>query len=236
MRLLPFPTAATLLYGIEGLGSVSPTGVKYNVYVSWLIDLNRARAISAAPRYFKSFHHEASQKTYIDGAVSHNNPVNIADSERKILWPDSQVPDLFLSIGTGSCSTLPRIGSEKMSAARKGIISHTRYLYGILRSTLQQTLDCEKAWDDYIANITTSPLNTFLSSRFIRINPDVGEIPALDDKTQITSWRAKARDNLSEDPRVPEIANRLIASTFYFEHHPAPITQPENTLQVQGSC
>ncbi|KAI1367159.1 hypothetical protein F5Y08DRAFT_350010 [Xylaria arbuscula] len=194
-----------------------------------------ARATSAAPRYFKSFHHEASQKTYIDGAVSHNNPVNIADSERKVLWPDSHVPDLFLSIGTGSSSTLSRVGSEKMSAARKGILSHTRYLYGILRNTLEQTLDCDKAWDDFIANITTSPLNTFSSSRFIRINPDVGQIPALDDKTQIPSLRTKARESLSEDPRVPDIAKRLIASTFYFEQHPVSNAQPEgSTLQVQG--
>ncbi|KAI1124855.1 hypothetical protein F5Y10DRAFT_284739 [Nemania abortiva] len=193
-----------------------------------------ARATSAAPRYFKSFHHEASQKTYIDGAVLHNNPVRIADSERKILWPDNQVPDLFLSIGTGSSPTLSRVGSEKMSAARKGIVSHTRYLYGILRSTLEQTLDCEKAWDDYMAGVTTSLSSPFLTSKFVRINPDVGEIPALDDKAKMLALRTRAVEALSVDPRIPEIAKQLIASTFYFEHLPMPNIQPDGTLQVQG--
>ncbi|KAJ2991286.1 hypothetical protein NUW58_g2566 [Xylaria curta] len=192
-----------------------------------------ARATSAAPRYFKSFHHEASQKTYIDGAVLHNNPVRIADSERKIIWPDNQVPDLFLSIGTGSSPSLSRTGSEKMNAPRKGILSHGRYLYNIMRSTLEQTLDCEKAWDNYIAGVITS-LSTSLNSRFIRINPDVGEIPALDDKGKITSLRTKAREALEADRRIPEIAKQLVASTFYFEHLKMSDPKPGGTLCVQG--
>ncbi|KAI1740057.1 hypothetical protein F4680DRAFT_465847 [Xylaria scruposa] len=193
-----------------------------------------ARATSAAPRYFKSFHHESSQKTYIDGAVLHNNPVRIADSERKIIWPDNQVPDLFLSIGTGSSPTLSRAGSEKMKAVRKGILSHGRYLYGILQSTLEQTLNCEKAWDDYVRGVDTSLSSSFSASRFIRINPDVNEIPALDDKTKIPSLRAKAREALKLDPRIPEIGKQLIASTFYFERLTMSDIQPGGALQIQG--
>lgn len=193
-----------------------------------------ARATSAAPRYFKSFHHESSQKTYIDGAVLHNNPVRIADSERKILWPDNLVPDLFLSIGTGSSPTLSRAGSEKMTPIRKGIFSHGRYLYGILRSTLEQALDCEKAWDDYIRGVTTSLSSSFSTTRFIRINPNVDEIPALDDKIKVASLRMKAREALKVDPRVPGIGRRLIASTFYFECLKMSDIEPDGALQVQG--
>ncbi|KAI0474210.1 hypothetical protein F4859DRAFT_521928 [Xylaria cf. heliscus] len=192
-----------------------------------------ARATSAAPRYFKSFHHEASQKTYIDGAVLHNNPVRIADSERKSICPENQAPDLFLSIGTGSSPSLSRVGSEKMNPPRKGILSHGRYLYGIMRSTLEQTLDCEKAWDDFIGGVITS-LSTSLDSRFVRINPDVGEIPALDDKGEIASLRARARGALEGDERIPDIAKQLVASSFYFDHLKMSDPKAGETLHVQG--
>ncbi|KAK7747804.1 hypothetical protein SLS62_008840 [Diatrype stigma] len=178
-----------------------------------------ARATTAAPRYFKSFHHEASQKTYIDGAVHHNNPVRIADSERKILWPDAEVPDIFLSIGTGSSIELERvrsIGSEHMPAAQKGLLSHVQHLYGILRSNLEQNLDCDRAWDDYISSVTTAFPKSFPHSRFLRINPDVGDIPALDEKDRMAELRIRVQQSQDED-RIHDVARQLIASTFYFE-------------------
>jgi patatin-like phospholipase/acyl hydrolase len=61
-----------------------------------------AAATSAAPSYFKPFCHEATKRTYLDGAIYHNNPVRLAHRERRLLWPDvaDREPDLFLSIGT----------------------------------------------------------------------------------------------------------------------------------------
>lgn len=62
-----------------------------------------ARATSAAPRIFKPFHHEGSKQTYLDGAVYHNNPVGIADSEWRLIWGSNLCshPDVVLSLGTG---------------------------------------------------------------------------------------------------------------------------------------
>lgn len=198
---------------------------------------NRARATTAAPRYFTSFHHEASQKTYIDGAVHHNNPVRIADSERKILWPDAEVPDIFLSLGTGSSTHLERvrsIGSEHMPAAQKGLLSHVQHLYGILRSSLEQTLDCDRAWDDYIPSVTTAFPKSFSSSRFLRINPNVGSIPALDEKNKMAELRIRVRDSQEEEDRIDEVARQLIASTFYFELLSASDLGLGNKTRVQG--
>ncbi|GAW26646.1 putative lysophospholipase-like protein [Rosellinia necatrix] len=194
-----------------------------------------ARATSAAPRFFKSFHHELSQKTYIDGAMFHNNPVRVADSERKILWPDSQIPDIFLSIGTGSTQSLERSGTEKMEAARKGIFSHGRYLYNIMRSNIQQTLDCERAWDDYISSVANSFTSPSPRSRFLRINPNVGEIPALDEKDKIASLRRKAEVELKLDLRIKDLARQLIASTFYFDIISVSEVDEENgTIDIRG--
>jgi len=61
-----------------------------------------AAATSAAPLYFKPFVHGPTKRTYLDGALYHNNPVRLVHRERKLLWPDvaDKHPDILLSIGT----------------------------------------------------------------------------------------------------------------------------------------
>ncbi len=210
-----------------------------DVLVYLLTVCHRARATTAAPRHFKAFHHEASQKMYIDGAVLHNNPVRIAESERKMLWPNSHVPDVVLSLGTGAAVNLDSAGpamSEHTTAARKGILSHSRDLYRILRSNLEQTLDCERAWNDYFATVTTALPKSFSPSRFIRVNPNVGTIPALDDKDKMGDLRAKVQETQRRDPRVQDIARRLIASTFYFEILSASDPETDSSIiMIQGN-
>lgn len=62
-----------------------------------------AAATSAAPSFFKPFKHPRCDRTYMDGALYYNNPIKIANNERKLLWSDvaDNEPDLVLSIGTG---------------------------------------------------------------------------------------------------------------------------------------
>ena len=62
-----------------------------------------ASATSAAPSFFKPFKKLWPPKTYLDGALYHNNPARVAENERKLLWPDvaENPPDIFLSVGTG---------------------------------------------------------------------------------------------------------------------------------------
>ena len=61
-----------------------------------------ASATSAAPSFFKPFQ-SFDSATYLDGAIYYNNPVKVANSERKLLWPDvaDAPPDIILSVGTG---------------------------------------------------------------------------------------------------------------------------------------
>lgn len=62
-----------------------------------------AAATSAAPSFFKPFVCQTSRRSYLDGALYHNNPVVVAWRESKLLWPDvqSREPDVLLSLGTG---------------------------------------------------------------------------------------------------------------------------------------
>jgi len=61
-----------------------------------------AAATSAAPSFFKPFVHAPTNRTYLDGALYHNNPVKLVHRERKLLWPDvaDKHPDILLSVGT----------------------------------------------------------------------------------------------------------------------------------------
>jgi hypothetical protein len=78
-----------------------------------------AAATSAAPSYFKPFEHGPTKRTYLDGAIYHNNPVRLLHRERKLLWPDvaDQDPDIFLSIGTSQYKAGLQEGSSGQSAA-----------------------------------------------------------------------------------------------------------------------
>lgn len=66
-----------------------------------------AGATSAAPPFFKPFESRRRQ-TYLDGAIYYNNPIRVANHERKYFWPDvaENPPDIILSLGTGKNGSL----------------------------------------------------------------------------------------------------------------------------------
>jgi patatin-like phospholipase/acyl hydrolase len=77
-----------------------------------------AAATAAAPPYFKSFYHQATKRSYLDGAFYNNNPARIAHQESKLLWPDvaDHCPDIFLSIGTSKDSQ--QLDKESMNLGK----------------------------------------------------------------------------------------------------------------------
>ena len=104
-----------------------------------------------------------------------------------------------------------------MASARKGVLSHGRTLYGILRSNLDQTLDCERTWADFFAGVTTGLPRSVPTLRYRRVNPNLSTVPALDEKDKIAELRMKTEESQKQDPHIQDIARQLIASSFYFE-------------------
>ncbi|KAK0631476.1 hypothetical protein B0T14DRAFT_3900 [Immersiella caudata] len=179
-----------------------------------------ARATSAAPQYFREFHHEPSQRSYVDGAILHNNPVRIAELERRILWPEFRHPDVMLSIGTGHAEPTDSatIQGYNKTSEHPGMLSNWRHLFQILRNNMKLALDCERIWDEYY-NFTVPSLPGPSSKRLIRINPTIrGVLPALDEVHRMDELRRDVRSYLeTAKPRIDEVAHQLVASSFYFQ-------------------
>ena len=179
----------------------------------------RARATSAAPPYFKSFCPKQSNREFVDGAVYHNNPIIVADAERKYIWPDVDTlpPDLLLSIGTGRSSQHLKAEEEKLEKQKEGIdwSKLMPKMFKVVFATMNDVLNAEKIWRKYQERLT----NDGTSKRYIRINVELHSAPpALDEKKKVPNLELETRSKLQYmDATIQIVADRLIASCFYFD-------------------
>ncbi|KAL9047302.1 MAG: hypothetical protein Q9214_000088 [Letrouitia sp. 1 TL-2023] len=195
-----------------------------------------ARATSAAPRYFKPLWHGPSKQVYIDGGIYHNNPIQIADNERKLIWPSirNDHPDIVLSIGTAYNPSTQNF-REKESSPRsplRGIFSHGKSLYKLAVDHISSTLDSEKTWEDYMRVL--QPPSTY-RPRFIRLNPKLTEdLPELDDVDRMREIQEVVRDMMGVDSKIETLAAQLVATTFYFEKSKIIELEP-NGVECKGN-
>ena len=76
-------------------------------------------------------------------------------------------------------------------------------------------LDSERTWDKFFINVPEHSA----SKRYFRINPELSTTPpALDDKDKVDSLETEVIGILeSKDHEIRAVADRLVASCFYFE-------------------
>jgi predicted acylesterase/phospholipase RssA len=194
-----------------------------------------AAATSAAPLYFKPYTHQRTRTSYIDGGLYHNNPVHVANRERKLLWPEiaDKHPDMLLSIGTGQNTIEAREKLERRSSSPKHEdTTHKsrglRRTLGALYHRFDNILDAEHTWTEFEADINNR--NNDFPSSYIRFNLDLKKkLPPFDAKDKFQEFRNDVKQRL-KDPDVVEmtreIACSLVASSFYFEL--------ENTMPYRG--
>ncbi|ORX91403.1 acyl transferase/acyl hydrolase/lysophospholipase, partial [Clohesyomyces aquaticus] len=174
-----------------------------------------ARATSAAPKLFKPFYHEPSKQVYMDGALFHNNPVWIADREWKLLWSNEicDQPDIVLSLGTAYNPHTRRVPVGRNLPEKRGIITHGRSLMKLAKDHIEDSLDCEKIWADYMS---LRPPNTS-QDHFIRYNVPLGKVPMLDDIHSMEQLQQDVRAHLSSNSyRIKNLAMQLMATSFYW--------------------
>jgi hypothetical protein len=179
-----------------------------------MLTLNRARATSAAPRFFRPYKHEQSQRSYIDGAVFHNNPIEVAERERKLIWPELEdsFPDVVVSLGTATSPSLKRAESIQMS--QRGLINHAANLLRLAKNHMATSIECDRIWDRFLDNLPRS----VKQSRMVRLNPELpSDIPALDDVKAMPRLQHDIRSRWRSDLKIYSVAVQLIATCFLFQ-------------------
>jgi hypothetical protein len=179
------------------------------------LTVSRARATSAAPRYFKPFYHKATGHTFSDGALCFNNPIHIADNERQLLWPHHDHPDVLLSIGTGSrgVAGLDRDETETQNEL-KGPMGYLHRLKIIVIHQAEQNMSAQRDWEKW----KLEHREAFATEKYIRMNLELTEpLPRLDQVNVLDSLDLEATNYCRENHLlIRGIADRLIASLFYF--------------------
>ncbi|KAH6848113.1 hypothetical protein B0I37DRAFT_376721 [Chaetomium sp. MPI-CAGE-AT-0009] len=177
-----------------------------------------ARATSAAPQYFRKFYHGPSEKTYLDGAILYNNPVEIADQERKAIWPDGHYPDIVLSLGTGHSTGDQSLPARKLTRSKTGIVTYVQDLIELLRMNMDTTLNCDEAWLKYESLIKSVAGHFDAEIPMFRISPTLqGRLPGLDETAKAKDLNERVATALKDDCTVIKVARQLVASSFYFE-------------------
>lgn len=185
---------------------------------------------------FKPYCHGPSKQVYTDGAIYHNNPIQIADKERKLIWPEMEndFPDIIVSVGT-SYNPAARPSSDKALSprySRLGVLSHGKSLMKIAIDHIASSLDSEKAWRSYMDVLHPLPNQ---KARFTRINPQLKENPpGLDEVDRLPYIKEIVREMSSTDVNIQNVALRLIASSFYFEKSQTVELAPDGSIHVKG--
>lgn len=86
---------------------------------------------------------------------------------------------------------------------------------------IDNILDTEWTWQEFYRDTVGEQWATEYGSRYVRINPDLKQAPPpLDAKQSLDGLQEKVSKLLREPPlarEINEVANTLVASTFYFK-------------------
>jgi hypothetical protein len=186
--------------------------------------------------YFQPFYHEKTRHHYVDGALTRNNPVGVANRERRLIWPNQKrLPDIVLSLGTGlqiqGPGTRPVRSSGKMAFLRKILPPGVAKRVSLGRDVIASTLDCENQWNDFL---DTTRGDRKFRARCHRLNVGLESCPPkLDDVGSIPTLKKQAREYLhprretdriylnspyeNAHDHIMAVARRLLAALFYFD-------------------
>ena len=155
---------------------------------------------------------------YEDGGLYYNNPVEIADAERKMIWPESALdhPDIMLSIGTGYNSNKSLNNSTPAQfrrPARLGVISNIKNLKRIAEDHIAISTESQRTWNAWYRLVSRSGDD---KNRLYRLNVDCRkDPPALDDISAMQELREYTHQQYGANQIIQKIASHLVATSFY---------------------
>lgn len=105
-------------------------------------------------------------------------------------------------------------------------------LLTMFKKRSESALDAELAWRDFHKAVPQATMD-----RYVRVNPKtINPTPKMDDKSQVENLHDEIRSGLDAPAmrtKVAEIAQRLIASSFFFDK-PSPSRHTDGRVTVQG--
>lgn len=190
-----------------------------------------ARCTSAAPTYFERYHHKGTQQDYIDGALLRNNPIQLLEEERRLVWKDKTPPDIILSIGTGvqaDTEGTTKSAGRSTKFAQRLIPGGLRGKIAVGVDMIQSTLDCDRQWSEFVSS---KKWDSDIKSVCHRLNiglhqrpPNIDAVDTIPWMKQQAEWYLRPGDRPYLDKRfssashhVAVVARRLIAALFYYE-------------------
>jgi hypothetical protein len=176
---------------------------------------------------------------------------------------DQQPPDILLSIGTGQhgaetdqfldtsghdrrrlqirkmLNQVKPTPREKRSMAVPKAFPQIESWLTIFKKRVESALDAEATWREFRKDVLVSfgTSSHAAAERYIRVNPRTkNPIPKMDDKSQVNTLHEDVVSSLRtphSQIKLKNIAQRLIASSFYFEKS-CPSRRAEDHIIVQG--
>ena len=164
-----------------------------------------------------------------------NNPVSVADNERRFIWPDksTHLRDIIISVGTGYSSDVNG-REEKYDPLSKFLEPFRRF--GViskiimLRGVVYNTLSCQKQWKEFEHSVGP---DAEALKRCHRINVPFGPeqtLCGIDEASKVPEMKQAAFNFLegrsqfisseaqrNTFARIGLIARQLVACLFYFE-------------------
>ncbi|KAK3670766.1 hypothetical protein LTR78_009338 [Recurvomyces mirabilis] len=179
------------------------------------------RATSAAPGLFAPYELNGIG-TFQDGALRHNNPINIALWESNRIWPRTST-DAVLSLGTGTAAATP---SPHTIPGRRTL--EEKFIPRLCRSFLT-SLDGELTWRSLLCSLGKEALD-----RFFRLNIEFrGYEPRLDDVSAIDEL-SRSVNAAKDDKQLNAVKLALLATSFFFELRRAPKFDSSGFYICQG--
>ncbi|KAH7115754.1 hypothetical protein B0J13DRAFT_681344, partial [Dactylonectria estremocensis] len=209
--VVPIRTSDPLLItNYNGVGDMSERN-GYEVYrgeeglAVWEVN----RSCTAAPAYFTPKHIDGVGLLQ-DAGVLQNNPINLALSELRSLYPAKPLPQYLVSLGTGIF--MESASRERVPGKRPGFFKR-HFLYRLFKAYMS-LLSGKKTMDDFDRSTKTSPL----FERCIRLDAAVSGPPApLDDAGSVPRLKCSVHEDRLLQDAICALAKRIVASLFYFE-------------------
>jgi hypothetical protein len=136
----------------------------------------------------------------------------------------------MLSLGTGYDPEKRQ--PTRNSIMRRGMIRNGKFLLKIAADHIEDALDCEKTWGEYVRSIPRDA-----RARFVRYSPKLVKcLPGLDDVYIVENLQKLVTEHLAREEEassIQRVAMQLIATSFYFETEKVH-QSPQNAATITG--